>query len=117
MPEEQNHLLTKTVASGDYTYCVTQVYFSEAESCEICDDVTMTPGGFVNGFVTMFDGGLPIEGASVLMVSATDSYNFDTDVDGYYVGEVVEGTYDYIVTATAMETATLDDVVMPLVQQ
>ena len=104
--------IDEAVASGDYTYCVTQVYFSEAESCEICDDVTMTPGGYVNGFVTMFDGGNAIEGATVSLVGATNSYTFTTDTLGFYTGEVFEGTYNYTVSATEFATTTLDSVVI-----
>lgn len=103
----------EVLASGDYEYCVTQVYFSDAESCEVCDEVTMTPGGFVNGFVTTGCGtDDPIEGATVAIIGGTDSFIFTTDATGYYEGEVVEGTYDYSVSMEAYETQTLEGVVI-----
>ena len=99
------------VASGTYNYCVTQLYESDAQSCEVCGEVIMTAGGYVNGFVTSFDpADVPIEGATVAMVGETDSYVFTTDSTGYYEGEVVEGTYTYTVSAPEYETQELADV-------
>jgi hypothetical protein len=104
--------LDEAVASGDYTYCITQLYESEAQSCEVCDDAIMTPGGVVKGYVTVFDGGAAIENATVAVVGSTDSYVFTTDIDGYYEGEVVEGTYIYTVSADTYETQILEDVIV-----
>ena len=96
--------------AADYEYCITNLYDSEAQSCQVCDMVTVTPGGYVNGYVTEFATGDPIEGASVALNGATDSYVFTTDDDGYYEGEVVAGTYDYTASAATYQSEMLDDV-------
>jgi hypothetical protein len=101
------------LVSGDYTYVLTQIYASDAESCEVTVDATMTPGGFVNGFVKEFAGdNTPIEGATVTLTGATSTFSFTTDATGYYEGEVVEGTFDYEVTAATYASETLEAVVI-----
>ncbi|MBZ0243956.1 MAG: carboxypeptidase-like regulatory domain-containing protein, partial [Bacteroidales bacterium] len=98
---------------GTYNYCLTYVYDSGAETCQgvVCsEDVVVTGGGYVNGTVTAFDGGAAIEGATVLVFNDDFSFEFTTDLLGYYEGEVIDGTYDYAVSATAFESQLLEDV-------
>jgi hypothetical protein len=100
---------------GTYNYCLTYIYDSGAETCVdgVCADaVTITGGGFVNGTVTAFDGGLPIAGATVTVANGDYSFEFTTDAAGFYEGEVVDGTYDYFVVADNFEAQTLAGVVI-----
>ena len=99
VPAGTNFYVDEQLNAADYEYCITNFYESEAQSCQVCDMVTVTPGGYVNGFVTEFATGDPIEGAQVLMLAGGDPYFFTTDATGYYEGEVVAGTYDYVVSA------------------
>ena len=110
VPVGTNFYLDEQLDAADYEYCITNFYESEAQSCQVCDMVTITPGGYVNGYVTEFATGDPIEGAFVALNGSTDSYSFNTDEDGYYEGEVVAGTYDYVVSAATYQTEMLDDV-------
>lgn len=101
------------LTSGIYNYCLTQVYESEAESCETCATVEMTAGGFVEGFVYEFGTTTtPIEGASVAIVGTTENYVFETDALGYYSGEVVNDTVDYTVSADTYESVMEADVII-----
>jgi hypothetical protein len=98
---------------GTYTYCLTYVYDSGAETCVdgVCsEEVVITGGGYVNGTVTAFDGGAAIEGASVMIYNEDYSFEFTTDLNGYYEGEVVDGVYDYMVAAATFESQMLEDV-------
>ncbi|MCB2208358.1 MAG: carboxypeptidase regulatory-like domain-containing protein [Bacteroidetes bacterium] len=110
VPVGTNFYLDEQLDAADYEYCITNVYESEAQSCQVCDMVTITPGGYVNGYVTEFATGDPIEGATVALNGSTDSYVFTTDEDGYYEGEVVAGTYDYTASAATYQSEMLEDV-------
>ena len=100
------------VASGTYTYCVTQFYESKGESCEVCAVVVMTDGGYVNGYVTDFGSGDSIAGAYVTVSDSLGSFAFTTDSTGYYSGEVAEGTYTYTVVAADYAAETLEGVLI-----
>ena len=98
---------------GTYSYCLTYVYASGAETCvgAVCaDPVTITGGGYVNGTVTAFDGGAAIAGATVTVSNNDFSFEFTTNNAGYYEGEVLDGTYDYFVSADTYESQLLEDV-------
>ncbi len=110
VPVGTEFYVDEQLSAADYEYCITNVYDSEAQSCQVCDMVTVTPGGYVNGYVTEFASGDPIEGATVALNGATDSYVFTTDEMGYYEGEVVAGTYDYTASAATYQTEMLEDV-------
>ena len=105
--------LDEDLAFGDYSYCLTYIYDSGAETCAdaVCSDVvTITGGGFVNGTVTAFDGGAPIAGATVTVSNANFSFQFTTNAAGQYAGEVVADTYNYLVEADAFTSQTLEGV-------
>ncbi|MDY0078752.1 MAG: carboxypeptidase regulatory-like domain-containing protein, partial [Bacteroidales bacterium] len=92
---------------GTYNYCITYVYESGAETCQgvtCTEDVEITGGGYVNGTVTAFVGGAGIEGASIIVFNEDYSFEFTTDAAGFYTGEVVDGTYDYLVVADTYES-------------
>ena len=98
---------------GSYTYCLTYVYDSGAETCVdgVCsEEVIITGGGYVNGTVTAFDGGAAIDGASVMIFNEDYSFEFTTDLNGFYEGEVVDGVYDYMVSAATFESQELEAV-------
>jgi hypothetical protein len=98
---------------GTYNYCLTYIYDSGAETCvdAVCsEDVVITGGGYVNGTVTAFDGGAPISGATVTIFNDDYSFEFTTNTTGYYEGEVVDGTYDYLVSADNFESQLLEDI-------
>jgi hypothetical protein len=108
--------LDENLAFDTYTYCITYIYDSGAESCTnaVCSEaVTITGGGFVNGTVTAFDGGAAIADAAVTLLNDSFSFTFTTDADGFYEGEVVEGTYNYLVEANTFESQTLEAVAVP----
>lgn len=98
--------------SGMYTYCLTQVYESGAESCETCATVEMTAGGFVEGFVYQFGTTTPIADASVALVGTTTTHLFTTDTLGYYAGEVVNDTFNITVSADTYESVMDMDVIV-----
>ena len=107
--------LDEDLEFGTYNYCVTYIYNSGAETCTgaVCsDDVVISGGGFVNGTVTAFVGGAAIEGATVTLSNADFSFEFTTNASGLYEGEVVAGTYDYLVEANTFESQTLEGVVI-----
>ena len=107
--------LDEDLEFGDYTYCLTYIYDSGAETCTdaVCSDaVTITGGGYVNGTVTAFDGGAAISGATITVSNDDYSFEFTTDASGYYEGEVVDGTYNYLVEAASFESQTLEGVVV-----
>jgi hypothetical protein len=112
---EGNTFTDVDLAFGTYEYCVTFIYESGAETCVggVCaDPVTITGGGFVNGTVTEFDGGEPIPGALVTVWNEDYSFEFTTNAAGFYEGEVVFGTYNYLVEAENFESQTLENVVI-----
>ncbi|MBZ0241711.1 MAG: choice-of-anchor J domain-containing protein, partial [Bacteroidales bacterium] len=105
----------ETLDFGTYNYCITYLYDSGAETCQgvtCTEDVTITGGGYVNGTITAFDGGAGIEGATVTAFNDDFSFEFTTDAAGLYTGEVVDGTYDYLVVADTYESQTLEGVVI-----
>ncbi|NTW23159.1 MAG: hypothetical protein HGA37_00555, partial [Lentimicrobium sp.] len=100
-----------------YTYCITFVYESGAETCPatICETVEVIGGGFVNGNVKQaaYLGGANIEGAEVVLTNTADNtitFTFTTNAAGNYTGEVLAGTYDYVVSAAGYVSETLEDV-------
>jgi hypothetical protein len=112
--------LDEDMALGTYQYCITFIYESGAESCQdaVCATVAVVGDGIVNGNVSQaaYLGGDPIEGAVVTITNVDNPsmiFTYEADEDGDYEGEVVAGTYDYVVTATGYVTATLEDVVIP----
>ena len=115
VPVGTNFYVDEQLDAADYEYCITNLYESEAQSCQVCDMVTVTPGGYVNGYVTEFASGDPIEGATVALNGSTDSYVFTTDEDGYYEGEVVAGTYDYTASAATYQSEMIEDVFIDFV--
>ena len=105
---------------GSYNYCMTFIYETGAESCQdaVCVTVAVVGDGIVNGNVSQaaYLGGDPIEGAVVTITNVSIPsmvFTYETDEDGDYEGQVIAGTYDYVVTATGYVTATLEDVVIP----
>jgi len=79
-------------------------------------DFELTPRGMLSGYVTDFDNGTPLEGATV---EADDGTTATTDATGYYEMYLDEGTYD--VTASmedyAPEEASVDIVSGETTQQ
>ncbi|MBG0782686.1 MAG: carboxypeptidase regulatory-like domain-containing protein, partial [Bacteroidales bacterium] len=107
--------LDEELEFGTYNYCLTYIYDSGAETCVdgVCsEDVVITGGGYVNGTVTAYDGGAPISGATVTIFNDDYSFEFTTNTTGYYEGEVVDGTYDYLVSADNFESQLLEDVII-----
>jgi len=105
--------LDEELEFGTYNYCLTYIYDSGAETCVggVCsEDVVITGGGYVNGTVEAFDGGAPISGATVNIFNDDYSFEFTTNASGYYEGEVVDGTYDYLVEAATFESQLLEAV-------
>ena len=49
VPVGTNFYVDEQLDAADYEYCITNFYESEAQSCQVCDMVTVTPGGYVNG--------------------------------------------------------------------
>ena len=112
--------LDENLALGTYEYCITFVYESGAETCPatLCETVEVTGGAFVNGNVkeAAYLGGNNITGASVVLTNDDDNsivFSFVTDASGNYSGEVLAGTYNYVVTAEGYITATLEGVSVP----
>jgi len=107
---------------GTYSYCITYVYNSGAETCHgvVCaDGVEINGNAAVDGTVLQeaYLGGEPIEGAEVYLVSVDDpdmDFTFYADATGAYGGEILAGTYDYVVSALGYITETLEDVEVPL---
>ena len=109
--------LDESLDFGTYTYCITFVYESGAETCPatICQTVEVTGAGTVNGNVkaAAYLGGANIEGAEVKLTNTDDNslvFTFTTNAAGNYSGEVLAGTYDYLVSASGYTSATLSDV-------
>jgi len=106
---------------GTYSYCITYIYDSGAETCQgvVCSgDVELTGNATVDGFVFQdaYLGGAPIEGAEVYLVDVDDptmEFFYFADTLGAYGGEIIAGTYDYTVSAWGYMTETLDGVVIP----
>ncbi|MDY0078729.1 MAG: carboxypeptidase regulatory-like domain-containing protein, partial [Bacteroidales bacterium] len=109
---------------GTYTYCITYIYESGAESCQgvVCETAEVTGGGFATGNVSQaaYLGGDPIEGAMVTLTSTTDNtitFSYATDADGDYEGEVLGNqTYDYVVEAAGYVTQTLSGIEILLIE-
>lgn len=114
---ETANYMDMDVEFGSHTYCITFVYLTGAETCPgtICQTVDVTGGGLVNGNVRQADylGGSNIAGAEIVLTNVDDetlSFTFTTNALGNYSGEVLAGTYDYLVTAEGYASATLEDV-------
>ncbi|MFA7488947.1 MAG: carboxypeptidase regulatory-like domain-containing protein, partial [Lysobacteraceae bacterium] len=107
---------------GMYTYCVTYIYDSGAETCQgvtCSDEVEIDGNAGVNGMVTKaaYLGGGPVSGASVLLVNVDNpatTFEFTTNATGFYEGMVIAGTYDYTVSANGYTSVMLEDVVIVL---
>ncbi|MDY0078831.1 MAG: choice-of-anchor J domain-containing protein, partial [Bacteroidales bacterium] len=50
--------------------------------------------------------------ASIIVFNEDYSFEFTTDAAGFYTGEVVDGTYDYLVVADTYESQLLEDVII-----
>ncbi|MBW6492562.1 MAG: carboxypeptidase regulatory-like domain-containing protein, partial [Lentimicrobium sp.] len=99
---------------GTYNYCITFVHESGAETCPgtVCASVNVIGGGFVNGNVkeAAYLGGANIQGAEVTLTNTANSalvFTFTTNAAGNYTGEVLAGTYDYLVEASGYVSQTL----------
>ena len=106
-PNPETHLSYTVPASEleynmtGYTFNVTAVY-DEGES-DFSDDVIVKVSGYsatngINGYVYEQDGITPIGGVTVTVTGSDEfgnpqTYNFVTNADGYYEGQVLVGTY------------------------
>jgi hypothetical protein len=114
--------LDEDLEFGMYTYCVTYIYDSGAETCQgvtCSDEIEIDGNAAVDGMVMQaaYLGGDPIEGASVMLVNVDDpdmTFEFFTDATGAYEGSVIAGTYDYTVSAMGYSSVMLEDVVIAL---
>ncbi|MDD4372439.1 MAG: choice-of-anchor J domain-containing protein [Bacteroidales bacterium] len=114
--------LDEDLEFGMYTYCVTYIYDSGAETCQgvtCSEEIEIDGNAAVDGMVMQaaYLGGDPIQGASVLLVNVDDpdmTFEYFTDATGAYEGSVIAGTYDYFVSAMGYSTETLEDVVIVL---
>jgi hypothetical protein len=114
--------LDENLEFGMYTYCVTYIYDSGAETCQgvtCSDEIEIDGNAAVDGMVMQaaYLGGDPIEGASVMLVNVDDPdimFEFFTDATGAYEGSVIAGTYDYTVSAMGYASEMLEDVVIAL---
>jgi hypothetical protein len=110
--------LDEDLEFGMYTYCVTYIYDSGAETCQgvtCSDEIEIDGNAGVDGMVMQaaYLGGDPIEGASVMLVNVDDpdmTFEFFTDATGAYEGMVIAGTYDYTVSAMGYTSVMLEDV-------
>ncbi|MGC9025467.1 MAG: PKD domain-containing protein, partial [Chloroflexia bacterium] len=98
---------TMTVPQGDFTVTATHPHYTTASQSAvvITDTVTtvdfaLTPRGRLFGYVTDYDNGFPLEGATV---TADDGTSDDTDATGYYEMYLDAGTH--VVTATMQNYA------------
>ncbi|MBU1368337.1 MAG: carboxypeptidase regulatory-like domain-containing protein [Bacteroidetes bacterium] len=114
--------LDEDLEFGLYTYCVTYIYDSGAETCQgvtCSDEIEIDGNAGVDGMVMQaaYLGGDPIEGASVMLVNVDDpdmTFEFFTDATGAYEGSVIAGTYDYTVSAMGYTSEMLEDVAIAL---
>ncbi|HZK09298.1 MAG TPA: choice-of-anchor J domain-containing protein [Bacteroidales bacterium] len=102
-----------------YVYCITFVYESGAETCPatICETVEVTNTGFINGNVKQaaYMGGANLEGAVVMLTDVANpavKYILTTNALGNYSAEVLDGTYNYEVSAVGYATQNLENVVV-----
>jgi hypothetical protein len=110
--------LDEDLEFGMYTYCVTYIYDSGAETCQgvtCSDEIEIDGNAGVDGMVMQaaYLGGDPIEGASVMLVNVDDPdimFEFFTDATGAYEGMIIAGTYDYTVSAMGYTSVMLEDV-------
>ncbi|NTW23874.1 MAG: T9SS type A sorting domain-containing protein, partial [Lentimicrobium sp.] len=116
---EGTSYLDEDLDFATYTYCITFVYESGAETCPatVCETVEVVGGGMVNGNVkeAAYLGGANIEGAEVVLTNTTNNtitFTFTTNAAGNYAGEVLAGTYDYAVNAEGYVSAALEDVLV-----
>jgi hypothetical protein len=120
--EVLNNYLDETLDFGTYSYCITYIYESGAETCQgvVCSgDVEIDGNAMVDGMVMQaaYLGGDPIEDAMVKLTDVLDpniTFTFYADANGAYGGDVIAGTYDYLVMAEGYVSQTLDDVVVAL---
>jgi hypothetical protein len=102
---------------GTYNYCITFVYESGAETCPgvVCASATVTGNANVNGtvFQALYLGGAPIEGATITLSNANNTFSFTTNSAGAYAGQVIGGTYNYTVTAQGYITQNLTGISVP----
>jgi PKD repeat protein len=99
---------TMTVLNGTFTVTVEHPQYTTAitTGIEVITDVVTTvdfqlvPRGRLFGYVTDWDNGFPLEGATV---TADDGTTADTNASGYYEMYLDEGTH--VVTATAQDYA------------
>ncbi|NPD83684.1 T9SS type A sorting domain-containing protein [Lentimicrobium sp. L6] len=118
---DASEFLDANVDPGTYTYCTEVVYSLDGgthkwTSCTancatdvvVPEDIFGTVSGLVYDAITM----LPIEGATVTISNDDHSTVFTTIEDGTYAGNVVIGTYDYLVVANGYND---DDTQMDIV--
>ncbi len=98
---------TMTVPQGDFTVTASHPHYTTDVQTAVVytDTVTtldfaLTPRGRLWGYVTDYDNGFPLEGATV---TADDGTSDDTDATGYYEMYLDEGTH--VVTATMQDYA------------
>ena len=98
---------TMTVPQGDFTVTATHPHYTTDVQTTVVytDTVTtldfsLTPRGRLFGYVTDYDNGFPLEGATV---TADDGTSDDTDATGYYEMYLDAGTH--VVTATMQNYA------------
>ena len=82
-----------------YTYYVTAFYDEGESAPSNTVNVKVSGRGNVNGHVYEQDGETGVAGATVTMIGQdefgdTHTYDFQTDVNGYYVGSVYAGSYN-----------------------
>lgn len=101
---------------GYYTYTLEYEYDDGAVNCEnaACSNtVYLQAGGKITGTVTAMINNMPIEGATITATNAYASFETQSDAEGNYQLEVIDGIYTLTVKAPQFETFTVENVSVP----
>ena len=111
---DENGFYSLTIPQGDYVVTGSHPMYTDnsvnavvvTETVTVAD-IQLEPRGHLFGYVTNFDNGMPLEGATV---TADDGTTAETDANGFYEMYLDEGNYDIQVTLQnfAPGTATVD---------
>ena len=105
MTDEQGYFQLDGLYDGLEYELMSEEGTMEAQACMVNGDVNdvvllVKPFGQLQGWITSFDSGQPLEGAVVAASSSTCRYETTTDAEGYYVMDrLQDGEYNVVVAS------------------
>ncbi|MDR0969327.1 MAG: carboxypeptidase regulatory-like domain-containing protein [Lentimicrobiaceae bacterium] len=116
MEEAVTFWVDEYLAFGTYTYTLEYEYDDGGTNCAntaSSNPVLLQSGGQIRGTITAILDDLPIAGATITASNSYMSFSTETDAEGFYSMEVIDGFYTLSAAAAGFDTLAIENVYVP----